>query len=78
MSIKTHRGIRIIHCSFCEETAGSPQAEFRDCVDEWKEQGWRMFKKDDNPEWQHICPDCRDRNKLDYARRQENEGGDFD
>lgn len=78
MSIKTRNGRRTIACSFCDESDESEAQEFRDCIEEWKDGGWRMFKKDNNPEWQHICPDCREANKSKYRQQKEDEGGDFD
>ena len=76
--IKSRNGRRIIYCSFCDATDESEFAEFTDCINEWKEAGWRMFKNDDAPDWKHICPDCRKANKSTYRRQKEEEGGGFD
>jgi hypothetical protein len=65
MSIKTRNGIRTIHCSFCDANEQAMAQEFRECLDEWKGVGWRMFKKDRDPEWKHICPECRHQDRGD-------------
>jgi hypothetical protein len=78
MSIKTRNGVRTIECSFCDETEDAEAQEFRDCIDEWKDSGWRMFKKDGAHDWSHICPTCREANKKQYARDREDKGGEFD
>ena len=77
--IKNRNGIRIINCSFCDNVSQAIHgAEFQAAIADWKDEGWRMFKKDDNPEWQHICPICREANKAQWRRQKEEEGGGFD
>jgi hypothetical protein len=77
--IKNHNGMRVIFCSFCDSEEAAMSRDFKECIDEWKDAGWRMFKEDvDNPEWKHICPSCREESKRQFARRREEKGGDFD
>ena len=79
MSIRNHNGTRTIFCSFCDNSSQSMRGvDFHEAIDVWKDEGWRMFKKDEDPEWKHICPECREDSKAEYARRREDRGGDFD
>lgn len=34
---------------------------FRECIIEAKEEGWRIYKNEDD-EWCHICPFCKNKN----------------
>jgi len=69
--IRIRNGIRTIYCSFCNDSADSEAEDFMETIDEWKEEGWRMFKKDDDHDWTHICPECRANNRSDQSSGEE-------
>lgn len=55
-------------CDACGEVkkpprfgAGSAKADFLDCWDECKREGWRAVKvksRTGSEEWEHRCPEC--------------------
>lgn len=54
--LKKNRGETGVECDECgsEEWAGT--LEFREFIDDLKEQGWCI--KNVGGEWSHYCPDC--------------------
>lgn len=41
----------------CEQDAGT--MEFKTFIKYLKEQGWRIFKEDEDSKWEHWCQDCK-------------------
>ena len=54
--IRTVKGELVASCEECGEEAYGGTAEFREFVDDLKEDGWRIRKVDG--EWSHTCPSC--------------------
>ena len=57
MSIVRTHGTIDFECDICGEILFTAQDDFKDALDEMKEEGWRAFK-DRHDEWEHKCPDC--------------------
>ena len=54
--IRTVNGEHVCECNECGEEAYGGTADFREFVDDLKEDGWRIRKADDG--WEHQCPSC--------------------
>ena len=46
------------YCDNCDEEKQVASHNFVEAWESAKEDGWRCFKNDEG-EWEHICPDCR-------------------
>jgi hypothetical protein len=46
----------VMECDVCEQ-ALEMYGEFVECIQEAKDNNWKIFKSDDD-QWEHYCPRC--------------------
>ena len=58
--IRTTDGEFVCECNECGDTFyGGCEDDFYGFVQQVRGEGWRITKDDDG-EWVHLCPECRD------------------
>lgn len=50
----------IINCDGCSEDYDTGESDFRGAIEEIKEVGWRIGRNEDDSDWVHFCPSCRE------------------
>lgn len=56
-------GAYYLRCDRCGESSAGPFEDFYDAVNFKKTHGWKS-EKDENGEWEDVCPDCAEGGKA--------------
>ena len=54
-----HKGELEATCNECGAEEYGGNMDFREFVEDLKEQGWKVYRDEEEDTWQHLCPDCR-------------------